>query len=329
VPTSGEVTLLWALRSPCSFACPHCYFGTIAEHRQVPHAQTGELSHLSGRDLPARVLTDFAATLPGSRVRRVIIAGGEPLDWPATLEVVALAKEAGCQVVIATNGVPLTRAPVIERLLALGVDGVSVSLDSADPEINDRLRPSRTPGRFGFHDVLAGIRALRDARGAGSLPRIGIYTVVTRSRPQEITDVARLAGEAGADYYVPQPISLEPDHVLFHDLSHTTADVPNVQDQLADLYRTQRGLALPDPSYIRRFVAAITTQDSGHVPDCFAGVGLFFVQPDGTVWDCPSSAGSPPPPPPGPRRRSPEATPGHCSPPAPHTPTAPCSAGTA
>lgn len=282
-----DATLLWALRSPCAFACPHCYFGTIEEHHQAPPTEAGVLSHLSRTDLPARALTAFARTLAGSPIERVVIAGGEPLDWPATLEVIELIKQAGCQVVIATNGIPLTRPPVVQRLIALGVDGISVSLDSADAQINDRLRPSRS-GRFGYHDVVAGIGALLEARGDRPAPRVGIYTVVMRERPQEITDMAELAGQLGVDYYVPQPISLTPENKLFDELSHRREDAPAVAEQLARLYETPGALTLPDPSYARRFLSAISTQENGHVPDCFGGARLFFIQPDGAVWDCPS-----------------------------------------
>lgn len=280
-----DATLLWAPRSRCKFTCPHCYFGTIEEHRVNPPEQAGVLSHLSRSDLPAEALMAFARTLPDSPVSRVVIAGGEPLDWPGALELISLIKAAGCQVVIATNGVPLTRPGMAERLVALGVDGVSVSLDSADAETNDRMRPG---GRFGYHDVLEGIKTLLQARVGHPAPRVGIYTVVTRSRPQEIADVARLAAGLGVDYYVPQPISLAPDHQLFQQMSHTPDDVGAVGEQLAGLYDNPMGLALPDPSYAARFLAAISTQDSGHVPDCFGGARLFFIQPNGMVWDCPS-----------------------------------------
>lgn len=280
-----DVTLLWAPRSRCKFRCPHCYFGTIEEHRINPPAQAGILSHLSRSDLPAKALMAFARTLRDSPVERVIIAGGEPLDWPDALEFIALIKEAGCQVVIATNGVPLTRPGLAERLVKLRVDGVSVSLDSADPQVNDQMRPG---GRFGYRDVLTGIDTLLQARGGKPAPRVGIYTVITRSRPHEITAVARLAADLGVDYYVPQPISLAPDHDLFRQLSHTPDDVDAVGQHLADLYRNPRGLTLPDPSYPGRFLAAISTHEGAVVPDCFGGSRLFFIQPDGAMWDCPS-----------------------------------------
>lgn len=282
-----DITVLWALRSPCSFGCPHCYFGELAEHKETLPEGSGVLSHIPVRDLDHTVMEEFAQSLAGSPVERVILAGGEPLDWLPTLSLIKTIKEAGCEVVVATNGVPLTRPGIARRLVELGVDGVSVSLDSADAAVNDRLRPSRS-GRVGHREVLEGIRTLLSERGSGPDLRVGIYTVVMRDRPQEITDVARLASDVGVDYYVPQPISLPPDHKLFAERCHTPADVPAVEDQLRRLQADPRGLTLPHPAYMRQFLASISTQDSGRVKECFGGAQLFFIQPDGSLWDCPS-----------------------------------------
>lgn len=245
------------------------------------------LSHIPLRDLDRTVMEAFAQTLADSPVERIILAGGEPLDWLPTLSLIKTIKEAGCEVVVATNGVPLTRPGIARRLVELGVDGVSVSLDSADATANDQLRPSRS-GRVGHREVLAGISTLLSERGSGPGPRVGIYTVVIRDRPHEITDVAHLAREIGVDYYVPQPISLPPDHKLFAERCHTPEDAPAVEEELRRLQEDPGGLTLPGPAYVRQFVASISTQDSGRVEDCFGGAQLFFVQPDGSLWDCPS-----------------------------------------
>lgn len=127
-----------------------------------------------------------------------------------------------------------------------------------------------------------------DARSDRRAPRAGIYTVVMRERPQEITEMARLAEEIGVDYYVPQPISLPTDHKLFEERTHREEDVAAVADQLDRLYTEPSSLAIPDPAYARRFLASISTHDSGRESDCFGGARLFFIQPDGSVWDCPS-----------------------------------------
>lgn len=102
-----DVTLLWALRSACNLGCTYCYFGTIEEHRASPPAGAGTLSHLSPDDLAITDIEAFAGTLPGSAVKRIFIAGGEPLIWPRTLDIAAMIKAAGIQVVLCTNGIPL------------------------------------------------------------------------------------------------------------------------------------------------------------------------------------------------------------------------------
>lgn len=282
-----DITLLWALRSHCSFGCPHCYFGELAEHKEALPEGPGVLSHIPVRDLDRTVMEECARSLAGSPVERVILAGGEPLDWLPTLSLIKTIKDAGCEVVVATNGVPLKRPGIARRLVELGVDGVSVSIDIADAAVNDQLRPSRS-GLVGHREVLAGIRTLLSERGSGPSPRVGIYTVVMRDRPQEITDVARLASDAGVDYYVPQPISLPADHKLFAERCHSAEDVAAVEDQLRLLQADPRGLVIPDPAYVQQFLASISTQDSGRVEECFGGAQLFFVQPDGSLWDCPS-----------------------------------------
>ncbi|WP_435112175.1 hypothetical protein [Nocardiopsis synnemataformans] len=94
-------------------------------------------------------ITAFAHTLVHLLVERVVIADGELSDRPGALEVTALIEQVGYAVVIANNGILLTRSRVAKHLVKLGVDGVSVSLDGAEACINDRLHPSRS-GLFGY-----------------------------------------------------------------------------------------------------------------------------------------------------------------------------------
>src|SRR5258707_1339775 len=72
------VTLLWALRSPCNLQCQYCYFGT-QEVPAPPHV--GALSHRGHRDLALNALLAFIQTCSSTMVRRVFLAGGEPLVW--------------------------------------------------------------------------------------------------------------------------------------------------------------------------------------------------------------------------------------------------------
>lgn len=282
-----DVTLLWALRSPCNLGCRYCYFGTIEQDRVTPVTLPGQLSHLARDDLGLDELTAFLATIGDSAVRRVFLAGGEPLIWPHTLTVIEALRATGVQVVVCTNGIPLNRLEITERIVELGVDAVSVSLDTADPDSNDRYRPSRNSSD-GWVDVVSGIRRLLAARGSRPAPRVGLYKVVTRGDLDSVRDVADLGTNLGVDYYVPQPISLAPKHPLHDELALRPQDGAALRVALNGLYRAGLAVDLPVPTYPEQMVGTVISPAPAPVRGCFGGHTLFFIEPDGSVWDCPS-----------------------------------------
>lgn len=282
------VTVLWALRSPCNLGCRYCYFGTIEEHRDARPGQPGTLSHIARDDLDLAAIAAFVQTLPTSRVKRIFIAGGEPLIWPPVMDVIAAIKAAGVQVVLCTNGIPLTRPELVDEILEVGVDAVSVSVDSPDASYNDTWRPARNRVH-GHQHVLAGIRALITARGSRPAPQVGIYSVITRQNVDVVETGAALARELGCDYFVPQPIALDAGHVLHAELSLSAADADALAQAFARLYGGEPPVRLPAAAYPGQVVGAVTSDGPGFVKGCFGGTDLFFVEPDGSVWDCPSS----------------------------------------
>jgi MoaA/NifB/PqqE/SkfB family radical SAM enzyme len=282
-----SISLLWAPRSRCTRGCRYCYFGTLAEHRASPVTEPGRLSHLSENDMPAQDAIAFARSLRGSAVRRVFVAGGEPLAWPPILDVLAALKEADVEVVVCTDGAFLNKPRITAGILDLGIDAVSVSLDSADAAYNDTWRPPLNR-RDGWQSVIDGIRALLAARGPARRPRVGLYTVITRLNLADITAVPQLAADLGCDYAVPQPVSLERDHALSGELALTPGNVPQLRSQLARLYAAGLPLGLPELSYPAQVVSAVE-QPVGLVRGCFGGRTLYFIEPDGSLWDCPSS----------------------------------------
>lgn len=283
-----SLTLLWALRSHCaSHGCLYCYFGTIQEHRDARPTVPGALSHLSPDDLTTREIFAFARTLGGSAVRRVFLAGGEPLLWRPISALIDILKGQGLQVVVCTSGVALARTDISAALVSLGADAVSVSLDSADPARNDTWRPPHRDGD-GWTRVLEGIRTLISCRGSLEQPRTGIYSVITRLNLGDITAVPRLAAELGCDYAVPQPVSLPPGHRLTPVLGLTARHLTELRREFTALYAAGLPVRLPAPAYPGQVAAAITSP-AGQVPGCFGGHTLHFIEPDGSVWDCPSS----------------------------------------
>ncbi|MCM3883534.1 radical SAM protein [Frankia sp. R82] len=288
--TSGAhegTTVLWALRSPCPLACEYCYFGALEEHRENPVTAPGTLSHLSRDDLPAGDVLAFARTIAGSAVQRVFLAGGEPLVWPPILSLIEILRSGGVEVVVCTNGIPLNRPEITRSLVELEVDAVSVSLDSLDARYHDTWRPSRN-GKDGWQQAVDGLRTLVTARGNAPTPRIGIYMVLTRRNLTSLAATGRFAADLGCDYFVPQPVALDAGHRLHSELTLVEDDLPALGQQFTALANARLPLWTPAVDYPGRIADAVRTS-VGSVRGCFGGRRLFFVQPDGSVWDCPSS----------------------------------------
>ena len=157
----------------CNFRCPYCMPEEIFGERYqfLPRA----------RILRFEEILRLARLFVGLGARKLRITGGEPLvraQLPVLVE--GLAKLDGVQdLALTTNGVLL---PQHARALAdAGLDRVTVSLDSLDPEIFARM----SGGRGSVEQVLAGIAA---AEQAGLAP-IKLNCVVQRG----VNDEAPLA----------------------------------------------------------------------------------------------------------------------------------------
>jgi MoaA/NifB/PqqE/SkfB family radical SAM enzyme len=119
---------------------------------------------------------------------RVHLQGwGEPLDHPDFLDMVAVAREAGCSVSTTTSGRRMTR-DLAEALVESGLDVIAFSLAGTTGGTNDSLRAG-TP----FERVLESIRVLQEVRrGRGGVHlEIHIAYLLLASR---IGDLGRLPG---------------------------------------------------------------------------------------------------------------------------------------
>lgn len=289
------VTLLWAPRSPCNLSCEYCYFGTLDSQTSTLPLWPGQLSHIGAHDLPLDRILAFLATCPPGLLGRVFVAGGEPLLWRGCLDMITALKGQGIEVVVCTNGQPLQDEEVTGSLLAVGVDAVSVSLDSYDAAYNDRWRTDRSG--VGWRGVVNGVRVLLEARESRRVPcKVGMYMVVSALNVRHVLGTARFAAELGMDYFVFQPVSLSPAHPLYGTLSLNETHQDELTEEVNALSAAGLPLMLPDRTYVAMVLDVISTNGPGFVPRCFGGRDLFFVEPDGSVWDCPSSlkiAGTP------------------------------------
>jgi len=148
----------------CNFRCPYC----------MPR----ETFHESYRFLKSSERLDFTEILRLSRVfvragvKKLRITGGEPLLRPNLADLIGdLTQLPGIEdIALTTNGMLL--AKYATELKAAGLNRITVSLDTLDPEVFTKM----SGGFGGVGEVLEGIEA---ARRAGLAP-IKINTVVQR-----------------------------------------------------------------------------------------------------------------------------------------------------
>jgi pyrroloquinoline quinone biosynthesis protein E len=166
--------LLAELTHRCPLACPYCSNPLALEDRAT------ELDTASW----ARVFREAAEL----GVLQVHLSGGEPASRRDLVEIAAAAHKAGLYTNLITSGIGLDAAR-LERLRAVGLDHVQVSIQDAESSSADRIA-----GYEGAH-----ARKLQLARlvvGMG-LP-LTINVVVHRANISRLADLVALAVELGA-----------------------------------------------------------------------------------------------------------------------------------
>jgi cyclic pyranopterin phosphate synthase len=148
----------------CNFRCPYCM------PRETFHESYRFLKSSERLDFPE--LLQLARVFVRAGVRKIRITGGEPLLRPNLADFIGdLTSIPGIEdIALTTNGVLL--AKYASELKAAGLNRITISLDSLDPDVFARL----SGGFAGVAEVLDGIE---HARRAGLSP-IKINTVVQR-----------------------------------------------------------------------------------------------------------------------------------------------------
>jgi len=166
----------WNLTKRCNLACAHCYISAGSWH-----AATGELT--TGECL--RVLDELLELNP---TPVLILSGGEPLLRDDLEEIAGSAASAGATVVVGTNGTRLSHER-IGSLMAAGVSGVAISVDSLRSEYHDRFRH----GAGALQDTLDAVERLTEHE----LDFV-VQTSLTRGNRSELPELVAWAAEKGA-----------------------------------------------------------------------------------------------------------------------------------
>ncbi len=139
-------------------------------------------------------LRSLADELADLGCRKVHLSGGEVLLRPDLYDLIGYLTRKGMRVNLTTNGTLLTR-DVALRLVDSGLRGASISIDSPQRRIHDRIR-----GQGSWKRTLKGLRELRRAQEKRRAKlRIRVNTIVSRTNYDSLTDLATFVHQHGAD----------------------------------------------------------------------------------------------------------------------------------
>ena len=258
----------------CDLACRHC------RAEAAPEPDPGELGPEEGR----RLLDDLMRF--GSPLPHLVLTGGDPLKRADLFPLIEAARARGFAVSVAPSGTPLFTAGAVRRLVAAGVEAISLSLDGSTAAQHDRLRG--VPGCFERT-----LMAARECAAAG-LP-FQVNTLVSEETLADLPGIHDLASSLGALRWslfflvavgrgsVLRPISAEAAEELFEQLLElagqagpavTTTEAPHFRRVAMERGGRQAG----GPGERHRAI--------GHSSGIRDGNGIMFISHTGLV--CPS-----------------------------------------
>lgn len=128
-------------------------------------------------------------------IDNIAITGGEPMLRADIFDLIAHAKARGALAQMATNALTLD-APAADRLVAAGLDALTISVDGPTAEVHDGIR--RVPGAFD-RAVAAARHVLEARKRRGSGLILSLSAVILPENARMLDEIAALARRLGAD----------------------------------------------------------------------------------------------------------------------------------
>ena len=258
--------VFYELTRACDLVCQHCR--ACAQPKRHPN-ELGEAQ--------ARALIGQFAQFPKPPV--VVLTGGDPLKREDVFDLVAYGRSLGLSMAMTPSATPLVTNEALDRLKAMGLHRLAVSLDGKDAATHDAFR-----GVSGSFERTMEI--LEYARSVG-LPR-QINTTITRRNLHQVDEIADLIGDFGIDlwgvfFLVPvgrglreQGITPDEYELVFERLWHHSRTKPY-------------GIKTTEAHHYRRFVLQRAGDPQGRSPGRAPlgvndGRGILFVSHTGQVF---------------------------------------------
>jgi radical SAM protein with 4Fe4S-binding SPASM domain len=247
IPLSVHLDLTYR----CNERCVHCY---------LDHHDHGEMSTAEIKDL----LDQMAA----AGVFYLTISGGEILMRRDFFEILEHARLRTFCIKLKTNGI-LIRKQEADRINALGVESVQISIYSHIPEVHDAI--TKLPG-----SLEQSIEAIRRLRAHGI--HVIIANVLMARNVTDYAGVRALAAELGAQF------TMDPTITPMMDGDRSILDLNVDETALREVFRNESLVG----ASIEEFCAPPQGPDADQLDmlPCSAGHTACYVSPYGDVYPC-------------------------------------------
>jgi radical SAM protein with 4Fe4S-binding SPASM domain len=247
VPISAHLDLTYR----CNERCVHCY---------LDHHDHGEMTTAEIKDL----LDQMAE----AGVFYLTISGGEIMMRRDFFEILEHARLRTFCIKLKTNGI-LIRKQEADRIKALGVESVQVSIYSHIPEVHDAI--TKLPG-----SLEQSIEAIRRLRAHGI--QVTIANVLMAQNVNDFEGVRALAAELGAKF------NMDPTITPMMDGDRAVLDLNVDEAKLREVFRNQ-SLFIEKIEEVCAPPLAPGEEDMDQLP-CSAGHTACYVSPYGEVYPC-------------------------------------------
>jgi MoaA/NifB/PqqE/SkfB family radical SAM enzyme len=275
-PRRGPTIAQIGITKACNYHCLFCPFHSPGVEKGHKDAELPRMSY----EMFARLLGD----LKRMGTRGVDICGdGEPLTHPEALDMIALARELGFEVTLATNAALLTERRA-RRLVEIGVRRMHVSFNAATDGTYAQLHvgaPADARRR-----IVERLRAMREYAEAEGLRPIDVEfsAVLNRLNMNEIPAMVEVAHEARAGWFM---------LILMGPIEGGEDLLPRPEDWVlirADLERAEaraRELGMrTNLEAVRMGASAAGTKSVYERIPCYIGHEYVLIVADGSVMFC-------------------------------------------
>jgi len=208
----APIFVSWQLTRDCDLACLHCCTESAPGKRLPDELDAGEALRVAGEIVDARV-------------PYVMLCGGEPTIVPHFWEIAELLGRAGIDLKIETNGQRFDAA-MAQRLAALPIRSIQISLDADTQGVYERQRPGGSLAR-----AHAACRAVRDA----GLPLEVTFAPTSINIHEAGAVIARARGLGAFRFNSGQLMRLGTAARLWHKVAPTPAQYAAFRDTLATM----------------------------------------------------------------------------------------------